>query len=170
MSIVAISGNNIVYADQFEKGSGLYFTPSPESYWLPCGRYFPLSFSGFNLIEHFVLCEQLGSESSYQTHVLGILVTPKKLVYEYINTYEGIRRRVIPMGPGTRYCRSADMQLEEAMTAAMAIKSELVDAMNLVAKSRKLLLNAYKYTTLHKVYDEMAKRNITLQPPSFARE
>ncbi|AHI60207.1 hypothetical protein Ea357_057 [Erwinia phage Ea35-70] len=164
--IFAAQGRNLVFPTQLEKRSGLYYTPPPEACWMPWGRYFPLSATSFNILEHFMTGEDLPRESSYSTHVLGILVTPNGLIYEYINTVEGIRRRVVPLGKGAVYCRSDDPLLEEAMTAAMVVHDQLVDAITLVGKSRKLMTHQYKYTTLDKVYAEIKERKIVLQPPT----
>jgi hypothetical protein len=164
-SIFAISGRNIVYAEKLIKSNGLPFTPGEDSMWMPCGRFFPVSHAGMALIEYLLDPRDLCIESSHNNFVLGILVTPKGLVYEYGLMGQRVIRRLIPMGKGLKYCRAADAQLEESMTAAMECCDELVDAMNLVAKSRKLLLSAYKYTTLTNVYAELEERKITKQPP-----
>lgn len=164
-SIFAVSNNNIVYAHQLLKLSGLPFTPGEGSLWMPCGRFFPVSHQGMALIEYFLDPGQLSIDSSYNNHVMGILATPKGLLYEYTLADGQVTRRIIPRGKGLRYCRSNDPQLEECMQAAMEVHAELVDAMELVAKSRKILLNTYKYTQLTNVYAEMVERKITNQPP-----
>lgn len=164
-SLFAISGQNIVYAHQLLKGNGLPFTPSEESMWMPCGRFFPLSHAGMAIIEYFMDPRELSIDSTHENYVLGILATPNGLMYEYSLSGQRVIRRIIPRGKGLKYCRSNDIHLEEAMTAAMECCDQLVDAMNLLAKSRKILLNAYKYTLMTNVYAEMEKRKITKQPP-----
>jgi len=166
-SIFAISGDNVVYAHQLLKLNGLPFTPGEGSLWTPCGRFFPVSHQGLALLEYFLEPGKLSVDSSYNNYVLGILATPHGLLYEYTLVDSCVTRRIIPRGKGLRYCRSNDPQLEECMQAAMEIHTELVDAMDLVAKSRKILLNAYKYTLLTNVYAEMAERKIIGKPPSL---
>jgi len=169
-SIFAISENNIVYAHQLLKLNGLPFTPGEGSLWMPCGRFFPVSHQGLALIEYFLEPGKLSVDSSYNNYVLGILITPHGLVYEYTLVDSMVTRRIIPRGKGLRYCRSNDPHLEECMQAAMEVHAELVDAMNLVSQSRKILLNTYKYTQLTNVYAEMVKRKITGKPPSLMQE
>lgn len=170
--IFAIINDNIVYPELLYKNNGLVFTPSEEALWTPYGRYFPLSHGGLVLLEYLEdpnAMAHLSPEVTYDTYAMGILATPNGKLYEYLISPGGyVTRRLIPRGKGLKYCRSGDAYLEEAMSAAMECSDQLVDNINLVAKSRKLLVNAYKHTTLANVYAEMAKRKITSQPPMRA--
>lgn len=163
-SLFAISGQNVVYAHKLIKSNGLPFTPGTASLWMPCGRFFPVSHAGMAIIEYFQHPVDIPFDSYQENYVLGILATPNGLLYEYLASAGTVVRRIIPRGHDLRYCRSNDIVLEEAMTAAMECCDNLVDAMNLVAKSRKLLLNTYKYTLMTDVYAEMQERKITKQP------